>query len=450
VPIDPLSAGLEIVPLVGEQLARFLARNEVGKLLRLVEAEMRQQSLPPGSTELVVAKVSGLRVDPTVAGGLMLWLDGDARAKEGLQARLSELLVFDDLDVDGSVIVGLTLRAIERNLHRAKRDDREASHLEAELLRSEVRDIPERITDRLQGEQSATSSRPMFRAIKALADLRPDQTDVLARLEREDPQGAAALQEALSAGGPSRIADLIETPQSWLENGTAGLWDAAGRLAESAGRLAAAQQAFVRAADHPGVVDASRLLVRAAQVAIARGHQGDSDELLDRARQIGPENAAILLHEARTIDDADEALRLLDGIAAVDDGQAALKELTRAGYLAAREEFGEARTAALEARKLAPTNRGADEMDALLDLIETQRGLGRGNEPVASRMQAAGETFGSLMREASEQERWDIAGMAADRRTTRGIQRHQHVDRARRSMGRRCPGLPRPSFLRCA
>ena len=415
VPIDPLSAGLEIVPLAGEHLARFVARNEVGKLFRLVEADVRKQPLPPGSTELVVATISGLRTDPTVAGGLMRLLDGDASAKEGLRARLSQLLVFDDLDFDASTVVDLALRAIETNLHRAKRDDREAGHLEAERIRADIQEIPRRVTERLNAESSMASPQPMLRAVKALADLRPDQTEVLTHLERDDPSGAAKVQEALSAGGPQRIADLIENPQSWLNNGSAALWGAVGRLAESIGRLVVAQQAYEHAAEHPGIADGPRQLVRAAHVANVRGNGEHAKALLDRVRQSDPKNPAILLYEARLCDDSDEAIELLSEVTAADNGQAVQKELTRAGHLIARDEFNEARKAVQDVRKLAPSNRGADEMDALVDLIETQRGLGKGDEPVASRMRSAGETFESLLREAVEEERWDIAGILAGR-----------------------------------
>jgi hypothetical protein len=118
--MDPFSAAFEILPLAGDALKKFLAYNEVKTLYALIKADVGRSQLPPGTTDTVVRKIDELRVDPTVAGALIVLLErGDPRAKAPLRKRLSELLTFDDPRLNSNDLADLVLQAVEANLFRA-------------------------------------------------------------------------------------------------------------------------------------------------------------------------------------------------------------------------------------------------------------------------------------------------------------------------------------------
>jgi hypothetical protein len=413
---DPVSA-LKIVPLAGEALKRYLALNETGKLFRLIETDVRRHPLPPGTTDAVIQRLDGLRVDPTVAGALMTLLDtGNLRAKDPLRKRLTELLVFDDPRLVPSELADIVVAAVEANLHRAKRNDREASHLYAQVtqavVREELADLPERVASAVSDAGSRFP--PASAAVqvgRALAALRPSQARVMEELAVEDPDGCGHLQEMLTAGGAERIAAIIDAPQAWLEHGSAALWDAAGRLADSIGRMAQAQLAYERAADHPAVSDRPRQLIRASNAAAAQGNTHRAVELLDTARTLDPENAAVLIQDARDSTDLQRSLEILDRVTPVDDNQTVLAELVRAGALIGQANFISAREAIGRARELEVDGYGSAEMQAITDLAEAQWGLQDEAEPSPPLLSSAAQQFVAFLNEAREQERWDAASV---------------------------------------
>ena len=418
-PIDPLSAGIELIPLAGDQLRAFRAKNEIKTLYKDVEADVRRTQLPPGSTDQVTARIRALNVDPRLCWGLTRMLEGDVQVRSAMHKRLAELLRFEDPALDEHELAKTVLGAIERNLHRAKRDDREAGHLEGELTRGEIRELRGELREVLDGggtpltgTEAAAISGGAMNLVRALAELQPDQARMFERLEATDSQGATRLQQAIAAGGPERVAELIEAPQDWLENGTARLWESAARLAASVGRAEQAQRGYERAAEHAGVEDRARALVRAGRTALLRGETAAGDALIARARGVDADNPAVLLHDATICNDSGEALELLARVVPADDEQGAMCELLRASQLVTRREYGEARAAVTRARALQADD-DADELDAVIDLAETQGALHDGQEPDTPRMQSAGSVFERLVGEAARQQRLEAAGTLA-------------------------------------
>jgi hypothetical protein len=404
---NPLSA-LGIVAPTAKAIKDLRARNEIRALFGHVEEDVRHSDLlPPGTADVVVERLTGLLVQPEIVGALLKWLDsGDERVREPLQARFAQLLLFEEHGVDSEQLAALVVGSIEKNLGRAKRSDREASILEHARTRAQVEGLREQIA----GVGSSGPTEPVTaRALQiagAMFELAPSQSDTVQKLIAADPEGAVPVQEALAAGGATGVADAIDQPRPWLEKGSAEVWEAVGRLAESVGRMAQAQRAYEGAADHPAVGDRVRQLVRASNAAGARDDHAREQELMDAARAEDGQNPAVLLRDARDTEDPDATLEQLDLIVAVDDDQAASVEIVRVETLMAKRDFEQAREALARLRSLRADERGAEELEANLVITEAQVGLPDDEEAPPEPMLAAAQTFVRLTSDLRDQERW--------------------------------------------
>lgn len=406
---------LGIVPLAAKAIKEFRARDEVRTLLSLVDADIRGSDLLPlGAADQVIERLHSLLVQPEIAGALARWLDtGDKRVHEPLERRLAQLLIFDG--IDSQQLAALVVGSVKRNLSRAKRSDREALLLEGQLTRADIAELKEQVADvasTMSASGSLTAS--SLQVARAIVELGPSESDAVQKLESRDPDGAVAMQQALAATGAGGVADAVQGGRSWLENGSAALWEAAGRIAESAGRMGAAQRAYERAAEHPGVEDRARQLVRASNAAHQQGDAAREKELLDAARSETPENPAVRLRDAQEVSDADERLALLAGIEAVDDEQRASLELRRAEALMSKQEWGLAREAIARARTLHADSRGPDELEAGVVLSEAQMGNPDAELPL-KQLVGAGQTFVRLADEMRARELWYGAAILTGR-----------------------------------
>jgi hypothetical protein len=410
---NPLSE-LGIIPLAAKAVKEFRARDEVQTLLSLVDRDIRRSDiLPFGVADNVIERLHSLMVQPEIAGALTRWLDaGDKGVREPLELRLAQLLVFDD--IDPQQLAALVGQSVEENLPRAKRSDREALLLEGKRTRAEFQELKEQVTDMSSAVQAPMTVKALQLA-RATVELGPSQEDTVRKLAERDPEGAVAVQESLAAGGGAAVADAIANARPWLEQGSAALWEAAGRIAESTGHLRVAQQAYERAADHPGVEDRTRQLMRASIAAGTGEDLGREQELRDAARSEDPENPAVLLRDARDVRDPDEKLALLQSITPADDDQSASLEISRVEALIGKREFALAREAIARVRHLQADPRGPDELDAGVTLSEAQVGMPDelGLEP--QRLTEAAETFVRLADEMHDQERWYEAAILTAR-----------------------------------
>jgi hypothetical protein len=404
---NPLSA-LGVVSLAGKALKDFLARNEVRALIRLVEDDIRGSDLLPfGTADAVVERLNALLVQPEIAGALVKWLEsGDKRVREPLEARIAQLMLFEKQGIDSQQLAALVAGSIEENLARAKQTDREATILESGRIRGQIEELKEQLADVGSAGPTEPVTPRSLRIAGALFELPTSQADTVQKLIEADPEGAIPVQETIAAGGATRVADAINEPRPWLEQSSAEVWEAVGRLAESIGRMAQAQRAYERAADHPAVVDRARQLVRASNAANAHDNHARAKDLLDAARAEDAQNPAVLLHNARNTTDLDERLRQLAMIVALDDDQAASVEIARVEALMAKREFGQARDAIARVRNLQPDERGADEMEASLVITEAQVNTPDEGEPSPEPLLSAAQTFLSLAGDMRDQERW--------------------------------------------
>jgi tetratricopeptide (TPR) repeat protein len=414
-PFDPYSAALEVIPLAGEGLQKFLDHNEVRKLYKLIKADVRQADLPAGVGAALAEKIEQLRVDPMVAGALKLLLEtGESRAKAPLRQRLAQLLVLPDSPMSADELAAVVLRSVEANLHRAKRDDRSAGHLDEQITRDALRDLPHQVAEAVSDGLGPSRGVPM-RFVRMLVELAPDQSRVLEQLGEVDQAGLASVQQALAAGGIQRLRSVVDAPQPWLLEGSAELWAAVGRLLESIGEFASARAAYERSANHPGVVDRARQLVRAANAAEAQGEGRAAAELIARVHSEDAANPAVLLHDARSSSDPDKCLEILDQIKPKDDDQAALAQLIRTGALIGKLDFAQAREALDAVRRMAIAKGGVDELAAMIVLAEAQASAGEVRDAEADALREAGNTFTRLAEQAKEQNRWSAAGVLMGR-----------------------------------
>jgi hypothetical protein len=229
-PAAPHPFGL--VPLGAKALKDFRARDEVGALSRLVAQDIRRSELLPyGVADGVVERVQKLLVaQPAIAGGIAKWLDtGDDQAREPLQAQFAQLLHFEAQGLSSKELAAMVVRAIETNLSRAKRNEREAIRLESERTRGQIKELREQV-----GDVASTlgSSRPVtarsLETARAIVELPPSQADIVNKLVALDAGGAVPLEEALAAGGATRVADAIDASLPWLEDASAEVWQAGG------------------------------------------------------------------------------------------------------------------------------------------------------------------------------------------------------------------------------
>jgi tetratricopeptide (TPR) repeat protein len=397
------------MPMAKKAIEDFYARNEIASLFRHVKNDIRKSHLlPSGMAQDVVKRLDGLLVQPNIAGALQKWLDtGDSSIRQPLQASFEQLLNFDGVGSD--VLAKLVVDAIDANLFRAKRTDREAAHHDNQMLRGVLDELKADMARDFQSDAATVTARAL-RIARDVMGLGASTAAIVAKLIADDPDGAIPMQEALSAGGSAHVADAIRDDAPWLAQGSAPMWEAAGRLAQATGQLAEAQRAYEHAAAHAGVKDRARQLVRASYVAAERNEADASAKLLEAAREHDPQNPAVLLRDARDADDPSVTLAQLEAVEPVDDDQAVLAECIRAEALITVGNFDLAREAIDRARATG-SDSPADELDAIATLTEAHDGISASREPNTEKLSLAAETFLRLYHESSENGRWDVAGV---------------------------------------
>lgn len=423
--IDPLGAGLGAVALVQGRIEAFLKSNEVKNAFQELRAELqRSHEIPPGDHEAVWREVQGLRVDPDFLGALFAYLDsGEQQALGRMRARLMQLLRLEEQAVSRDTVADLTVGIVERNRHLMKKSALEALHLDhliledrveevragVESMRTEQRELGERLSAQLQEPQARTV------AGVRLVDRETDFAHVLEKLSEYSPEEAGLLQAAIEAGGSERVAKLIRAPQPWLESGSAQLWVSAARVAQRGNHYEEAEAAFVRAADHPGVDDRVRQLMRASSMARVRGDDTHGQELLAQAQALSPRHPAVLVAEARQSEDADVMIGFLEGVEGLDDAQTAEVQATLCGAYLTKGELEKAREALAIAREADARSVGVREMSAMFALEIARRSLSDDRQPDRRSLVEAGEQFAELVREVLDEARPDEAGAVAVR-----------------------------------
>jgi hypothetical protein len=136
---DPLSLALKVAPLAKPAIRKLLGLNEVVALFALLRRHIEHSGeIPHGKHSLVWERVRLQGADPDIAGCLNAYLTGGDMPSAGLRVRhrLSELLRFEDPDIDDAKMVALVADSIEANLSKAALDGRDANRIEHTLTRA--------------------------------------------------------------------------------------------------------------------------------------------------------------------------------------------------------------------------------------------------------------------------------------------------------------------------
>jgi tetratricopeptide (TPR) repeat protein len=356
--VTPIPPGVPGLGALGaKQLHAFYKRAEVRTLLKFTAADVVMSAqVPSEHSKQLRAWVLGIRVDPEVMGGIKRLLDeGDLSATPLVEERLRQLLGFEENDLDQFGVAELVAKAIEENVAAAKRDERTAAHVDAQMTRSLVREEMAAVRQEIAGADAKRAHEgagaPRHR-VEFSVSVRTER--VLADLAEQDAEAADQLAAAIDAGGLERAVELIEEPQGWVAEGGSELLIALGRLADQAGSYSAAEAAYLRAAEMPDVRHRAREFVRAAVAAESRGDEARSEELLAEAEKVDPDAPSLAIARARRIEDPKEILGALAEVKPLDNAQEVLLELTRAGAETARGDYAEGRARLRAAELLDP------------------------------------------------------------------------------------------------
>ncbi|MBA2360993.1 MAG: hypothetical protein H0V79_08695 [Actinobacteria bacterium] len=410
-PIDPLGAALGGAPLVRDAVHAIRGRDEVAALIRLVEREARSSSeLQTAERTRAADRVAELGIDPTVVGCLHGYLQGrEAEIKPRLRRRLEELLKGEEW-VSLAKVVDVVIRATTANVHRAVKEEREAGHVDHLVTRQAGAAGVEEVKQHISAELASLGSgeQPVVRSARpdgvptsgvGSAWATADVERLLDRLETDDADGAASLRRGWAARGDVGIAELVRTPQSWLEEGSAEVWNTAGQIAHRFARYGEAETAYLRAADHPSVRDRVRQLSRAAMAAKGAEEEARSAELLNLARAIDAGHPSVVIAEARELDDPREALARLEEVHPLDDPQRSELEWLRCMLyrMLGDDEAAEAAIAAAESAY--PGSLGVAEQSAALTLARERRRAVADEPHEREALAEAAATFGKLRAE---------------------------------------------------
>jgi tetratricopeptide (TPR) repeat protein len=207
--IDPGSVAMKFAPGAVKALVKALGPSELGRLFKLLEADVRRSSaVGPGKHDVVWERVSRLRVDPTFCGCLVAFLErGDLAAEPTMRQRLGELLSFGDEQISDAAVVEIVVAGVLTSLHRVAHADRDATHVEHLITRS---DLKRHVSDEFEGLAGllAPSARDGVQSPSATRRLRvnmPLQSAYFTGRARE----LAALDAALTQTGRASVTHAI-------------------------------------------------------------------------------------------------------------------------------------------------------------------------------------------------------------------------------------------------
>jgi nucleoside phosphorylase/tetratricopeptide (TPR) repeat protein len=169
-------------------------------------------------------------------------------------------------------------------------------------------------------------------------------------VSRDQRLGARLFDAIQFPPGTARmgVAELVNSPPSWLAEGPAALWSFLGSLADVHNAPTAASRAYERAA-REGAAPKWRWLARAAASATAANDRRRAEELLEEAARLSPDDVFVATMAAAIRGDATAGARLTDR-SSVDDEESLLLDC----YLAiARWHWGDRASALGLLRSLA-------------------------------------------------------------------------------------------------
>ncbi len=416
--MDPILTGAssasKILPLAYNEQRKLRRRDEVRNLFNALPGALQSDHrIPAAHKKEVLGVARGLRVDPTICGGLKALLDGDSSALPALKQRASELLRFHD-DVDDSAVLEAFMVALRANVIPAKRDETGALGViyQEQLAASEMLgEIGERIDTgavvieeserRIIGEiRSAGGGRGAFALITGEEAFSSQTPRVLKDLGGADRRIGEEAGAALAGGGRSALASWARDQLPRLRERGVDVLVHMGRLLMSENECAAAEQLFLSAAEDDSE-DAARQWVRAANAAFHAGKPKRARAHLDQARTIADvSHPALAIAEIQHGDLSPvETLTRLQNVQAVTDADRLGLAAARAQAHLIEEDLEKADEALLEAERVDKTEPQVRELRAIWRLQRGHRATVQGETVDLQELHDASGEFLALREE---------------------------------------------------
>jgi tetratricopeptide (TPR) repeat protein len=304
-PISGAATGAKAVPPIAAELRKLKRRDEVSNIFKAVAKTLTTDYRVPGQhRRKVMKRVRGLPVDPSLGEALKSLLEGDSTVLARIEVRATELLRFEEEEIDDRAVVVALMQAVHASVIGAKRDvPRALSTIYreqlagAEMLGEVSRRVEHGISEGQQAEQriieavqsqSRTGGSSAFSLITGEATLAPQTPKVLRELGEHDAAVAEEAGTALAGGGAQGLASWAEQNLVRLRARGASTVSDLGRLLMAEDRFASAERLFVTAAEEDKE-DPARQWVRAANAAFHDGGEARSRELLQTARGLAPD-----------------------------------------------------------------------------------------------------------------------------------------------------------------
>jgi tetratricopeptide (TPR) repeat protein len=435
-----------IVPLAVKELKKLRRRDEVRNLFNDATKHVRSDHrVPAEHKKEVLARVKGLRVDPTVGGCLKRLLDGDNSVLPNLEARAAQLLQFGSA-VDNRAVVRAFMEAVEAHVVFARRDDRRAlatvyraqeagfgrfEHKLEEIVRSgqaaaeESRERDEAILGAVSA-LPARSPSSAFAFITSGRSLSSETPQLLGKLGEVNSALASEVAGRLAEGGGEALSAWASEHTGRLSSAGARANELLGRILMSEGAFGSAYQRFLTAAD-ADVEDPGRQLVRASHAAKAVGDADLARDLRKRAADIGgPEHPAVLIAETQSGNvPPDEVLATLSRVRPRTEIDRLAVHTGRAQAHLLKNDLDQAAQALEAAEKSHPADQSVRELRCLWRLISQQEVVAGGGQVDLAQVQSAKDGFMALRDELLSIGRTDESGHMLRRAVEAALLAHQ-------------------------
>lgn len=429
--MDPVGAGLGVLPLAGDAYTYWHNRSEVGNLFRELRKALGQDArIPHTDRDSIRHQVERFRFDPYFLGGIRAYMeDAELDAIPTLRMRAAQLLEVSE-GTNAGAVVDVVIGTLERSVNRAFRKDRDAAYHEsrrsAEQLKGEIGDAEERIAAQIEAtraeqtsahEQTAASLARLEGRLTMPSDnagtdgplAGPDR--ILVDLEATSPNDAQQVRDVWAANSPEEIASLAEHPDAALLGASGEAWLAHARLLGYHGLRPAASMAVDQALSR-GVDDPVRTLVRASVIAAVDDDGERAEELLADAEARAPDHPAVFLRRAEELrDQPEELLRRLAGFRSDNDQDLAVVETLRARAAMMLDDYGEAERAASRALSHDPSNPATLALRGMARLFPEQARMANEGTPDDAALARAIEDLVAARDELRRQHRFDESGV---------------------------------------
>jgi hypothetical protein len=229
----------------------------------------------------------------------------------------------------------------------------------------------------------------------------------LAELSETNSADAAVLEEVLEAEGSSGIVEMIRARS--IPRSVEAL-DTAAEVVALDGFFREAERAHLEASGlATDEKKQAQQLVRAASMAQIQGAQERFRTLLEDARRVEPDLAAIAIVEARQLDDGNEMLARLDGVKPESTKQSALFHVSRSQALLLKGDIAAAREELVIAEDFDASLIPVREVRAMIPWIEAKSVLAEGGRPDGGALLAAAAEFEAIGSMIAGQQRLDEA-----------------------------------------